>query len=331
MIGVAARRFSLMGLVLAAGLVQAAPAGTAPDGATHRYVESGAEPSAAAAELALRLGGTAAVLELLAEGENRPLAEAEVAVLPDGARRLLGWAALTPAPILRRDVRADEDLALIDALTAHLPPDAAVLAFPGLSRRLARLVDARLPLAAEPEALVMPQPWSGQGAAVAGTETAEWVEPAAEGLSEDPAQELTAGLVDALLSTGAEGAARLKVMAGPGPAYVLVHIDDAYQLGLLRPGRMAMTRMLFSAKGFSHDLAREARRWGQENDKVAWAVARDADGRLRGHYLADAAEIPTLAAQLLPFNTSRIDEVPGLRLVWQREGYWLYRIDGISG
>lgn len=331
MFGVAARGFGLMGLVLAAGLVQVAHAETPPPVATHRYVAAGAEPSAAAAELARRLGGEAAVLELLAGGEKRPLARAEVALLPDGARHLLGWAALTPAPMLRRDVRADEDLALVDALAAHLPGDASVLAFPGLSRRLARLIDARLPLAAEPEPLVMPQPWSGQGAAVAGTETAEWAEPAAGGLSDDPAQALTVGLVDAFLSPGAEGAARLKIMAGAGEAYVLVHIDDAFQLGLLRPGRMEMTRMLFSAKGFSHDLAREARRWGQENDKVAWAVARDADGRLRGHYLADAAEIPTLAAQLLPFNTSRIDEVPGLRLVWQREGYWLYRIDGISG
>jgi hydroxylamine oxidation protein HaoB len=322
MIGMTVGRLGL-GLVLALGL---AGAGLAQ---THDYLASDAAPSEAAAGLAGRLGGTATVLDLVAEGEARPLAEVEVATLPDGTTRLLGWAALTPAPILRRDIRADEDLALVEALQKYLPPDSTILAFPGLSRRLAPLVAARFPLAKEAEPLVMPQPWAGQGDAVATIETAQWGGPAAESLPQGPAPDLTAGLVDALLSEDRTGAARLKIMAGEGSAYVLVHIDDAYQLGLLRPGRMAMTQRLFTAKGFSHDLAREARRWGQENDKVAWAVSRDAEGRLRGHYLAEATETTTLVARLLPFNTSEIDAVPGLRLVWQHEGYWLYRIDGI--
>jgi hydroxylamine oxidation protein HaoB len=33
----------------------------------------------------------------------------------------------------------------------------------------------------------------------------------------------------------------------------------------------------------------------------------------------------------LPFNTSRLGEVPGMRLVWQGGGYWLYRIAPLEG
>ena len=308
--------------------VGAARAQTAADPATHRYVEADAPPSAAAAALADRLGGAAAVFDLVAAGEQRPLARAEAARLADGSLRLLAWQSLTPLPVLRRDIRAAEDLALAEALDRHLPEGALVLSLPGASHRLAALTGAAFPLAAEPEPLAMPGPWTGLEADVLAVESGQWG--AAVAGADAASQGRTRDLIDALLAEDRIGAAQMKVLAGPGDAYLLLHLEDAFQLGFLRPDRMAMSRAVLASASFSHDLAQEVRRWSQANGQAAWAVDRAPDGRLRGNYLAEPTETATLVAQLLPFNTSRLDSVPGLRLVWQHEGYWLYRIDRIG-
>jgi len=330
-----ARAGADIALVLALAAALLAPAGgpraetaEAPVAdAAPTYAPAAVPPSAAAGALALRLGGTALVLDLRAAGEARPLARAEAARLADGATRLLGWEALTGAPLLRRDIRAAEDLALLEALERHLPTGGTILALPGVSRRLAALLGAAsFPLAAAAEPLAMPAPWAGRGEDIAAAEARQWGGAASAGAEGAP----LAGFLDALLAEDRIGAARMRVLAGPGEGFVLVHLEDAFQLGLLRPGRMAMVRRDLAAEGFSHDLAREARRWAATNGQAAWAVDRGPDGRLRGHFLTDAVETATLVVQLLPFNTSRLDMVPGLRLVWQKDGYWLYRIDAIT-
>ena len=274
-----------------------------PQGA-HGYHPLDARPSAAASALAVRLGDgfEARVLELRAPDEERPLARIEAAIAPDGSARLLGWQSLGPVPVLRRDIRAEEDLRLVEALARHLPEGSAILAMPGLSHRLAALSPAEWLLAAEAEPLVAPPPWQRRGDAIAAAEAAQWGGPAAAGVR----GERLPAFVDALLAEDVHGAARLRVLAGAGEAYVLVHLEDAFHLGQLREGRMAMARRVFAASAFSHDLAREARNWGQANGHAAWAIDRTPDGRLRGHYLTGAAETATLIAQLLPFNTSKI-------------------------
>lgn len=307
----------------------AARAQSAAEAATHRYVEAAIPPSEAATALAGRLGGTAVAFDLVAAGEERPLVRAEAARLADGSLRLLAWRSLAPLPVLRRDIRAEEELALVEALEKYLPEGAPVLSLPGASHRLAALAGAPFPLAEEPEPLAMPDPRAGRAADALAVETGQWGT-AVTG-ADGAAAGRTGDLVDALLAEDRIGAARLKVLAGQGEAYLLLHLEDAFQLGLLRPDRMAMTRVVLASSSFSHDLAKEVRRWSQANGQAAWAVDRAPDGRLRGNYLAEAAETATLIAQLLPFNTSRLDSVPGLRLVWQHEGYWLYRIDRIGG
>lgn len=330
------RRLVLRGALGAGALAAAGLAGAAlwggvrpgPAAPSHAYRALGDAPSAEAAALAARLGPgfEARVLELAAPGEDRPLARIEAAVAAEGPARLLGWQSLGPAPILRRDIRPAEELRLVGALEQHLPEGSTILAMPELSRRLAALAAAGLPLAAEAEPLALPPVWQGQGAAVAALEEGQWGGPVAAGVE----GEGISAFVAALLAEDVSGAARLRVLAGAGEAYVLVHLEDAFHLGQIAEGRLAMARRSFAAGSFSHDLAREARAWGQTNGHAAWAVDRGPDGRLRGHYLTEPAETATLIAQLLPFNTSRLDAVPGLRLVWQAEGYWLYRISAFG-
>ncbi len=296
-----------------------------PAAPAYGYHAAAGQTSAPAQALAARLGGEAAVLDLRAGPEDRALARAVAAATPEGLR-LLGWQSLGTLPILRRDIHPEEELRLIEALEKHLPAGSRILAMPEVSRRLAGAVQADLPLAAAAEPLVLPPPWSGAGAEVAAREAGQWGGPAAAGVQDQP----LAAFLDALLAEDVHGAAQLRVLAGAGEAYVLVHLEDLFLLGQLREGRMAMAQRSFTAASFSHDLAREARAWGQSNGHAAWAVDRAPDGRLRGHYLTDPAETATLIAQLLPFNTSRLDMVAGLRLVWQSGNYWLYRIDDIA-
>lgn len=316
-------------ILLAATAWPSAEAGaeTSQPQANHLYVPvAGSTPSADAQALATRLGGEAKVLDLVATGEDRPLARVEAAFLPEGGAQILDWRTLAAVPVLRRDIRAEEERRLAEALDAHLPEGSTILAFPGLSRRLAALVPASFPLADAPEPLVLPEHWAGRAAEVAAAEAGQWGGRAATGAEDGP----TGRFLDALLAEDVSGAARLRVLAGSGEAYALVHLEDAFQIGGLRSGRLEIVRRDFAATGFSHDLAREARRWGRNQDYAAWAVERARDGNLRGHYLVDPLETATLAAQLLPFNTSRIDAVPGLRLVWQWQGYWLYRVAPVA-
>lgn len=306
-----------LGFAIWGGIAPAPPA--AP---VHAYHPVLAAPSAEARALAERLGATdPAVLELRAAGEGRPLARIEAGTTAEGGRVLLGWRSLGQVPILRRDIHPEEELRLIEALARHLPEGSAILAMPALSRRLAPAVAAAFPLEGAAEPLALPPPWRDAGAQVAADEAAQWG-PATASPPEGP----VAAFLDALLAEDVSGAARLRVLAGMGEAYVLVHLEDAFHLGQLRTPRLAMARRGFASGSFSHDLAREARSWGQANGHAAWAVDRAPDGSLRGHYLTEAAETATLIAQLLPFNTSRIDQVAGLRLVWQAGGYWLYRL-----
>jgi len=285
------------------------------------YAETEEAVSPDVVALAQWLDAEPLVMELQAPGEDRALARAEAAQMPDGTRLLLSWRPAVAGPMLRGELRADEEKRLIEALRAHLPEGSSILAMPETSRRLAAFVEADFPLARARVPLLLPAQWQGAAAAAKAADAAVWAETAT---ASDEA--VLSPYLDALLAEDANGAARLRVLAGTGEAYALVHLRDAFAMGILRPDRFAMAQRSFVASDFSHDLAREAKTWGREEGHAAYAVDRDPQGRLRGHFLTEARETATLLAQLLPFNTSRLGEVPGMRLVWQGGGYWLYRI-----
>ncbi|RMF38249.1 MAG: hypothetical protein D6754_07920 [Alphaproteobacteria bacterium] len=290
--------------------------------------DPGKAVSEATASLAARFGegAEAVALQLTAEGEPRPLALGEAVRLPDGTTHLVRWASQGALPILRRDIRPEEEAALIDALDRHLPAGSTILAFPDVSRRLAAVIPARFPLAEAAEPLAIPADWAGRAEAIAAQQAELLGQPVS---SRAPAGALTAFL-EALLAEDVHGAARLRVLAGAGEAFVLIHLEDAFQIGQIGAHRPEMVRMPVGGETFSHDLARGVRRTAEAGGHAAWALDRGPDGAVRAHFLHDRAETATLLAQLLPFNTSRLGEVPGTRLVWQSGGYWLYRIEQVA-
>lgn len=284
------------------------------------------EPVAA---LAARVGAgaEAVALRLSAEGEPRPLALAEGLRLPDGTLHLVGWTSQGALPVLRRDIRPEEEAALVEALARHLPEGSTILAFPDVSRRLAAAVAAEFPLAGAAEPLAVPADWSGRAGAIAAQQAELLRQPVAVA----PEPGALADFLAALLAEDVSGAARLRVLAGGGEAFVLIHLEDAFQIGQIGAGRPEILRAPVGGTEFSHDLARSVRHKAEAGGHAAWAVDRGPDGALRAHFLHDRADTATLIAQLLPFNTSRLGEVPGLRLVWQSGGYWLYRIAPVEG
>lgn len=271
----------------------------------------------AARDLTSRLSARAEAVRLSIPPDTRAIGTMIEAITPGGARVVLDWKPATEPPLLMREVHAEEELRLVEAMAKHLPEGASVLAMPATSARLSRLTEANWPLAeAAPFALTAGAS-AGQAAALrvfAGVPANSEADAAAR------------ALVEALLSEDAGGAARLRVLAGTGEAYALVHLHDAFALGLIREDALPMLRRNFTATGFSHDLAREAKAEVAQAGHAAYAIDRTPEGNLRGHFLTRDTDTATLIAQLLPFDTSRLGEVPGMVLVYQTGGYWLYRI-----
>lgn len=290
--------------------------------------DPGTTVSEATTSLAALFGSGAepVALQLKAKGEPRPLALAEAVRLPDGMTHLVGWTSQGALPVLRRDIRPEEEAAVIDALDRHLPEGSTILAFPDLSRRLAAVVPAHYPLAKAAEPIAVPVDWSGLAGAIAAQQAEVLRQPVSGAAPSGP----LAAFLEALLAEDVHGAARLRVLAGGGEAFVLIHLEDAFQIGQIGAHRPEILRMPVGDEAFSHDLARGMRRTAEADGHAAWALDREPDGALRAHFLHDRSETATLLAQLLPFNTSRLGEVPGTRLVWQSGGYWLYRIAPVS-
>ncbi|WP_297975964.1 hypothetical protein, partial [uncultured Amaricoccus sp.] len=320
------------GLLLAAAVTALGAAvalshrsGPRPEGAAPPYVyevQAEAVASTDAATLAALLPGARLESVLLrAEGAERPLASGVEAVAETGERVLLGWTPATdPPPVLRREVRPEVELRLVEAMREHLPAGSTVLAMPETSRRLAHFVPAAWPLATTERPLLLPGPLGDRRNEAAAIESARF------GGGADEAAGDFEGFLDALLVEDVHGAARLRVLAGTGDAYVLVHLHDAFELGMIREGSLPMARRDFNSGAFSHDLAREAKAEVVQSGYAGYAIDRSPNGRLRGHFLIEARDTASLIGQLLPFNTSRLGEVPGLTLVFQTGGYWLYRI-----
>lgn len=305
-----------------------ATAATAQDAPPPYSYEIGVPDAAdAAGELAALVpGATAQGLTLHAKDAGRAVATGQVVTLPDGGEVIVGWAADAKEPVLRSDILAGEELSLITALRKHLPENSTVLAMPATSARLAHFVDADFPLAADAgrQTLRIPAPWSGQADAVDRAER-RWT-PGAGGDGT-----AFATFTDALLSEDVYGAARLQVLAGPKDSFIILHVRDIFDLGISVPDRIHVSQRDFSAAGIAHDKSRAVKDWLRTHDLAAYTVQRRDGGAIRAYFLADAKDKSTLLGQLLPFDTADIGRVAGTSLVYQTGGYWIYRLQPITG
>lgn len=284
------------------------------------------KPDDAGRMLADRLpGATLKTLGLRTADTGKPLVAGTVLERPGKPPLIVGWRSEIGEPVLRSDISTEEEHKLVAALDSHLPAGSLVFAMPALSHRLQAMVEARFPLAAADDGATLrsPDPWVTAKDAIAETE-ARW-RPAP-----DPeADALFASFLDALGAEDKYGVARLQVMAEAQESYLVLHVRDAFDIGVAAPDRFAVGLRDFPGSGNVHDVTKLVKTWVRDEGFAAYAVIpRDANA-VRAYYLADSAGKSSLLGQLLPFNSARIGQVPDATLVFQHGGYWVYRISGI--
>ncbi len=240
---------------------------------------------------------------------------------------IVGWKSEIGEPVLRSDIAVEEERGLAEALRKHLPADSLVYAMPALSRRLAALVPAAgFPLAGADDGATLraPDAWAGAKEAIAVTEK-QW-----RGAPDARADERFAAFLDALGAEDKYGIARLQVLAEARESYVVLHVRDAFDIGVAAPDRFAVGLRDFPGASDVHDVTKLVKTWVKDEGFAAYAVIPRDENAVRAYYLADAAGKSSLLGQLLPFNSARLGQLPDAGLVFQHGGYWVYRIAAVG-
>lgn len=260
--------------------------------------------------------------EVRAEGVDSPVAVAHVAARAGAAPVLLDWRNEGAEPVLRLGAGGPEVATLAAAVAEHAPADAVVLAWWDTSRQLRLLAGANVLFddnLASP--LLLPAPWRAARVAIEALERDFWKVP--------PAQDATRrfdALVDALVADVPTGLARLRELAGPGRAFVVIHVSDVYRVGALRPERLGVGYKDFRWSAQSHGTINSVKSWLREKGYSSYTVERRGDDIARVYFLTNAASERTLVAQLLPFTTSAPVALEAPQVVYQQGGYWVYQL-----
>lgn len=267
-------------------------------------------------------------VELVARSTGVGVAKGTLVRRGDAPPVLLGWHSELAEPILYPEIHPSEEIRLAGALRRHLPPGVSVFALPERSRRLVVLADVTAPLAAADDSagLYLPEPWRRAEKVVRAHERAR------AGLRKQAeADAAFAAWLDALLAPPEEGVARLQVLSGGREAYLVLHLADAFTIGLLRPRELAVGLRDFPGGAAVHDSVRLVKSWVREAGHAAYAVAPKGREALRVTYLAGGADTYRLIAHVLPFDVANLGALRGIRLVFQDGGYWVWRIEPVVG
>ena len=259
--------------------------------------------------------------ELLAEGAAGAQALVHVGMPADGAAPvLLGWQNLGAEPLLAFGVRSQDLNALAQAVTANIATDATVLAWWDTSRQLEYL-SGRTVVFDENlgEPLLVPDAWASRHDSIVALEQHFWTVSRAGAPRFDR-------FLDALMADPRTGAAELRALAGDKPAFVVVHLSDAFRLGAMRPGRFGVGYRDFAGGGDVHTEIRMVKNWLTENGYTSYAVERLSLLVTRVHFLTDAASEGTLLAAMLPFTSSNPLTLESLGLVANYGGYWVFEV-----
>ncbi len=299
----------------------------------YTYATTKGEAPEAARLLAGTVDGTVAqTIELRSAGQGKLLASGQLLTLPDGKDILVGWRSEIGEPLLRSDISAEEEEKLVAALRKHLPAGSTVYALPALSRRLAAMTEAVYPLVgADDSAMIrLPQPWTGARPAVLEAER-RWRPAEADASAGKAADKAFAEFLAALEAEDKYGVAHLQVLAGGNESYVILHVRDAFDIGVAAPDKLSVGLRDFPAATNVHDVTKLVKNWVTEEGYAAYAVIQRDANAVRAYYLAEERDKSSLLGQLLPFNSARLGLVPGATPVFQDGGYWVYRIDAVQG
>lgn len=260
--------------------------------------------------------------EIRAPGVDAALAAVHVGDAGEGGPVVLAWESRAPEPVLQVDTRPAELKTLAEAVSKHLPEGALLLAWWDTSRQLQLLSGARTLFDRNLiEPLLIPAPWRGAEDVIEILERDFW-----QASQEAQSQRRFREFAEALLDAPAEGLARLRRLAGPGEAYVVLQVADAYRVGLVVPGRFAVGFKDFPRSGQMHGLIQNVKAWVHEQGHEAYALEWNGDTAVRVYFLANAASRNALIAQMLPFSHANPLTLQAPQVVYQHGRYWVYKL-----
>jgi hydroxylamine oxidation protein HaoB len=178
------------------------------------------------------------------------------------------------------------------------------------------------------EPQIIPQHWLKYSRAIDAYENAFWQNKAQRKEIENFEQ-----FSLALASKPEEGVPMLrKLIESDREAYLIVHVTDLYKLGLMYPERIGVAYQNFPLSGNIHGMINHMKVQLKENDFDTYTLQSITDSEIRVYFLSDEESSQSLLAQMLPFTDKPAPmELEALELLYQKGGYWLYKIPGGRG
>lgn len=259
----------------------------------------------------------------------KPIAQATVAQRGNSPPVLINWQNTSKTILHTLDWKASELSALAKAISQHAPKDALLLAWWDLSQQLNLLTGHETLFnnhLKEPQ--IIPEHWQAYSQAIDAYENAFWQNKADRKEIDQFAQFSTA-----LASKPEDGIPTLRKLIGSDrEAYLIVHITDLYKLGLMYPEKIGVAYRNFPLSGNIHGMINHMKVQLKEHDFDTYTLQSITDTEVRVYFLTDAESSQTLLAQMLPFTDKPAPmELEALQLLYQKGGYWLYKIPAEQG
>ncbi len=259
---------------------------------------------------------------------EKPIAQATVAQQNGANPVLIKWENKSKEILHALDWKSSELSALAKAINQYAEKDALILAWWDISQQIDLLTGHETLFTGHlNEPLVIPQHWQEQAQAIDDYEQRFWQ-------SKPSQQERTQfkQFSEALAAKTEDGVAKLRDLIGDREAYIIVHVTDLYKLGLMYPQQIGVAYQDFPLTGNIHGMINHMKVQLDEHNFDTYTLQSITDTQIRVYFLSDAQSSETLLASMLPFTDKDAPmELEALQLLYQKGGYWLYKIPRVQG
>ena len=257
---------------------------------------------------------------------EKPVAQATVAQRDNAVPVLVKWQNNTKEILHALDWKTGELSALAKAISQYADKEALIVAWWDISRQINLLTGHETLFTSHlNEPLIIPQQWQEVVEAIDTYEQTFWQ-------SKSSQQELAQfkRFSEALTARPEEGVVQLRELVGQNrEAYIIVHVTDLYKLGLMYPEKIGVAYQNFPLTGNMHGMINHMKVQLKDNDFDTYTLQSITDTEIRAYFLSDEQSSETLLAKMLPFTDKPAPmELEALQLLYQRGGYWLYKLPG---
>ena len=261
--------------------------------------------------------------DVIVPDAEKPVAQATVARRNGSAPVLIKWRNSSGEALHTLDWKSSELSALATAINQYAEKDALIVAWWDISRQINLLTGHNTLFSSHlNEPLIIPQHWQDRISAIDTYEQSFW--------QSNPSRQELEQFEQFSLALTAEpqaGVAQLRDLVGEREAYIVIHITDLYKLGLMYPERIGVAYQNFPLTGNIHGMINHMKVQLKENDFSTYTLQSITDTEIRAYFLSDEQSSETLLAKMLPFTDQESPtELEVLQLLYQKGGYWLYKI-----